>query len=198
MGRVSTRHEILRDVFGFGAFRPGQEDVVADIEAGTDVLAVMPTGAGKSLCYQVPALVMGGLSVVVSPLTALMDDQVARLRQDGVAAAAVHSGQPRDEQIANWRAAAAGDVRLLYMSPERLMTDRMIAALGRLGPAMFVVDEAHCVSKWGPSFRPEYEQLTALRDAFPGARIAGGRRDGKHAVLSARQQLAQNGPFAYP
>ncbi|MCB0880648.1 MAG: DNA helicase RecQ [Thermoleophilia bacterium] len=170
--RVSTRLQILRDVFGFDAFRPGQEDVVADIEAGTDVLAVMPTGAGKSLCYQVPALALGGLTVVVSPLTALMDDQVARLRQDGVAAAAIHSGQPRDEQIANWRAAARGDVRLLYMSPERLMTDRMIAALRRLGPVMFVVDEAHCVSKWGPSFRPEYEQLTALRDAFPGARMA--------------------------
>ncbi len=172
MGRVSTRHDILRDTFGFAAFRPGQEDVIDALERGRNVLAVMPTGAGKSLCYQVPALLFGGPTIVVSPLTALMDDQVARLRMDGVPAVAIHSGMPRDEQVEAWRQLAAGRARLAYMSPERLMTERMLAAVGRLGPAMFVVDEAHCVSKWGPSFRPEYALLSALPARFPQARIA--------------------------
>ncbi len=164
--------QILRDVFGFHAFRPGQEEIVDLLVGGKNVLVVMPTGAGKSLCYQIPALLMDRLTIVVSPLVALMDDQVAALRANGVAAACVHSGLPRDEQVANWRSVANGDCRLLYLSPERLMTGRMLDALARLDPALFVVDEAHCISKWGVSFRPEYEQLSALQDRFPDAAIA--------------------------
>ena len=163
---------ILGDIFGYSAFRPGQEEIVDLLARGTNALVVMPTGAGKSLCYQIPALLLDRLTIVVSPLVALMDDQVAGLRANGVAAASIHSGLPREEQVANWRAVAAGDCHLLYLSPERLMTERMLHALAKLDPALFVVDEAHCMSKWGVSFRPEYERLSALREHFPKATIS--------------------------
>lgn len=140
--------------------------------AGTHTLSVMPTGAGKSICYQVPALMGEQLTVVVSPLVALMDDQVAALRANGAPAVAIHSNRPRPDNVADWRKVQDGNARLLYMSPERLMTPRMLAALEGLNPAMFVVDEAHCISKWGFSFRPEYEALSALRDRFPNATLA--------------------------
>ncbi len=131
----------------------------------------MPTGAGKSLCYQVPALLLERPVIVVSPLIALMDNQVAGLSVNGVAAAVIHSGLSRAQQVDNWRAFASGDCRLLYLSPERLMTERMLAAIEKLDPALIVVDEAHCISKWGVSFRPEYEQLSILCDRFPNAAI---------------------------
>lgn len=169
---MDQAHQILRDVFGFPGFRPGQEEIVRLILDARPTLCVMPTGAGKSLCYQVPALLLDGPSIVVSPLTALMDDQVAGLRANGVDAVAIHSGRSRDDNVADWRRFETGEAKLLYLSPERLMTGRMIAALRRLEPALFVVDEAHCISKWGAAFRPEYEQLSELRDQFPGARLA--------------------------
>ena len=162
----------LQSVFGFDSFRPGQADIVDHILAGRPTLCVMPTGAGKSLCYQVPALLLDGPSIVVSPLTALMDDQVAALRANGVAAAAIHSGRDRAANVEDWRRFQAGEIKLLYLSPERLMTGRMLDALEAVGPALFVVDEAHCISKWGASFRPEYEQLAALKTRFPDARLA--------------------------
>jgi ATP-dependent DNA helicase RecQ len=162
----------LQTVFGFDSFRPGQADIVDHILAGTPTLCVMPTGAGKSLCYQVPALLMDGPTIVVSPLTALMDDQVAALRANGVAAAAIHSGRDRAVNVEDWRRFQAGEIKLLYLSPERLMTGRMLDALETVKPALFVVDEAHCISKWGASFRPEYEQLAALKTRFPEAGLA--------------------------
>ena len=165
--------EILHDVFGYAAFRPGQEEVVDLLSSGISALVVMPTGAGKSLCYQIPALLSDQLTIVVSPLVALMDDQVAALRANGVPAGSVHSGLTREEQVANWRAVAAGKSKLLYLSPERLMSVRMLDAIAKLEPALIVVDEAHCISKWGVSFRPEYERLSALRERFPRAAIAG-------------------------
>lgn len=168
----TSPQDVLQSVFGFDSFRPGQADIVDHILAGTPTLCVMPTGAGKSLCYQVPALLLDGPSVVVSPLTALMDDQVAALRANGVAAAAIHSGRAREDNVEDWRRFQAGEIKLLYLSPERLMTGRMLAALETVEPALFVVDEAHCISKWGASFRPEYEQLAALRTRFPKARLA--------------------------
>ena len=164
---------ILQEVFGYPAFRPGQREVVDKLLAGENVLAVMPTGAGKSLCYQVPALIQDRLTVVISPLVALMDDQVAALKANGVAAGCIHSNRPREDSAEDWRAAQRGEIKLLYMSPERLMTERMLEALGRLDPGLFVVDEAHCISKWGINFRPEYGALTALKTRFPTATLAG-------------------------
>ena len=161
------KHRVLKDVFGFDSFRPGQEPVIDTVLAGRDALAVMPTGGGKSLCFQVPALVQGGLTVVVSPLVALMQDQVAALRLAGVDADAIHSLKSREENVAIWRRVAAGEIRLLYLAPERLMTERMLAALSRLRLSLIAVDEAHCVSQWGPAFRPEYAALAALRPRFP-------------------------------
>ncbi len=163
---------ILRDRFGFDAFRPGQGEAIAALLAGRNMLAVMPTGSGKSLCYQVPALLTGGLSIVVSPLVALMQDQVAALRLNGIAAATINSAIPREENIATWGRVQAGEVMLLYMSPERLMDQRMLAAVAKLSPRLFAIDEAHCISQWGPAFRPEYADLGRLRDIFPGVPIA--------------------------
>ncbi len=168
---MSRARELLSDTFGFPDFRPGQEEIVQRLLDGTKTLCVMPTGAGKSLCYQVPALLMGRPSVVVSPLTALMDDQVAGLAANGVKAVAIHSGRSRDENVQAWQSFKSGEAKLLYMSPERMMTGRMLAALDGLNPAMFVIDEAHCISKWGASFRPEYEMLSALAERFPTAVI---------------------------
>ena len=163
---------VLKDVFGFDTFRPGQEEVVDTLLAGRNILTVMPTGSGKSLCFQIPSLVTGGLTIVVSPLVALMEDQVAALKLAGVAADAINSSRSREDNVASWRRAAAGGTRLLYMAPERLMTERMLTALARLDIRLFAVDEAHCISQWGPAFRPEYEQLSKLRSAFPGVPIA--------------------------
>jgi ATP-dependent DNA helicase RecQ len=166
-----TPHDILRRTFGYDSFRPGQEAIVETLLGGGNVLAVMPTGSGKSLCYQVPALARGGLAIVVSPLVALMQDQVAALKLAGVAAETINSAATRDENVAIWRKVAAGEVRLLYLSPERLMTERMTAALARLDVRLIAIDEAHCISQWGPSFRPEYDMLQSLRQAFPGVPI---------------------------
>jgi ATP-dependent DNA helicase RecQ len=168
---MSRALDLLSDTFGFPAFRPGQEDIVDHLMAGTHTLCVMPTGAGKSLCYQVPALLLDGSSIIVSPLTALMDDQVAGLAANGIRAVAIHSGRDREANVEAWQAFKSGEAKLLYMSPERLMTDRMLSAIEAIKPAMFVIDEAHCISKWGASFRPEYEMLSALKSRFPSATI---------------------------
>jgi Rad3-related DNA helicase len=162
-----NKHDILRQTYGYETFRPGQEGIVDHLIEGRNVLAVMPTGSGKSLCYQVPALVKGGLSIVVSPLVALMQDQVAALKLAGVAAETINSAASRDDNVAIWKRVALGEVRLLYLSPERLMTDRMIGALQKLPVSLIAIDEAHCISQWGASFRPEYDMLQSLKDVFP-------------------------------
>ena len=162
---------VLKDVFGFDDLRPGQGPVVEAVLGGSDVLAVMPTGAGKSLCYQLPALVRPGLTIVCSPLIALMDNQVGQLRALGAAAGAIHSGQPREASVAVWREVQAGRLKLLYIAPERLLTARMLDALERFEIGGLVVDEAHCVSQWGHDFRPEYRNLKHFRTRFPDAPV---------------------------
>ena len=164
---MQESRRILKQTFGFDDFRPGQARAIEALLAGRSMLAVMPTGAGKSLCYQVPALVLGGLTVVVSPLVALMQDQVAALRLAGVAADSINSSFDREANVAAWRRVASGETRLLYLAPERLMTERMLDALRRVDVRLIAVDEAHCISQWGPAFRPEYEALSQLRDLFP-------------------------------
>lgn len=165
-------HQVLERIFGFSGFRPGQETVIKTLLSGKNVLVVMPTGSGKSLCFQVPALIKSGFTVVVSPLIALMQDQVAALRLYGVAADAINSANSENENVAAWRRVVSGECRILYMAPERLMTERMLAALARLPVSMFVIDEAHCISQWGPAFRPEYEALCQLPVQFPDIPIA--------------------------
>ncbi|WP_306252522.1 DNA helicase RecQ [Parvularcula sp. IMCC14364] len=169
---VQDKHEVLSHVFGFDQFKPGQEPVIDTLLSGEDVLAVMPTGAGKSLCFQLPALMRGGLTVVVSPLIALMENQVALLESFGVRAGMIHSGRPRADNVADWRAVAAGEVNLVYMSPERMVTPRMIEALQALPLSMIVIDEAHCISQWGHDFRKEYIRLAELKSLFPSAQVA--------------------------
>lgn len=164
--------DALKAVFGFDDFRPGQRPVIEAILAGEDVLAVMPTGAGKSLCFQLPALMRPGFAVVISPLIALMENQVALLQSFGAPAGMIHSGRDRALNIGDWKAALAGEIKLLYMSPERLATERMQRALQTADVSLFVIDEAHCISQWGHDFRPEYlalGQLKALRPETPVA-----------------------------
>ncbi len=165
--------QALKSVFGFDDFRPGQEAVVRALLDKQHVLAIMPTGAGKSLCFQLPAVLAPGLTVVISPLIALMENQVALMAAMGVPAATINSGRARAANVAVWRRVQAGEIKLLYMSPERLLDERMMAALKRLPVEHFVIDEVHCVSQWGHDFRPEYLQLAALRETFPGVPIAG-------------------------
>jgi ATP-dependent DNA helicase RecQ len=159
--------EVLHRVFGHPAFRGRQEEIVRHVMAGGSGLVLMPTGGGKSLCFQVPALCRPGLGVVVSPLIALMEDQVAAMRQQGVAAAALHSDLPEDQAREVKRDLARGAIKLLYVSPERLLLDGTLDFLARRPLALFAIDEAHCVSQWGHHFRPEYRGLGLLATRFP-------------------------------
>ena len=138
---------LLRDVFGFDAFREGQEEIVQAVAAGENVLAIMPTGGGKSLCYQLPALMRQGVTVVISPLIALMRDQVRALREAGVEAGALTSGNTAEENDAVWQALEAGRLKLLYIAPERLAAGAALGMLRRIGVGLIAVDEAHCVSQ---------------------------------------------------
>jgi len=163
--------ETLRRVWGYDGFRPLQDDAVRAVVDGRDSLVVLPTGGGKSLCYQAPAIHLSRLAVVVSPLIALMKDQVDGLRQQGVAAAYLNSSQSRDERATVHRTLAAGRVILLYVAPERLTTPGFAETLVRARPAFFAVDEAHCISQWGHDFRPEYRELSLLKERFTGVPV---------------------------
>jgi ATP-dependent DNA helicase RecQ len=163
-----TPRETLRRVFGFPSFRGLQDAVIEHVLAGNDALVLMPTGGGKSICYQVPALCRAGTAIVVSPLIALMDDQVAALRQLGVAAGALHSELDPDEQRRVGRDLDEGRLDLIYVSPERLLSSGTMERLRRRDLSLIAIDEAHCVSQWGHEFRPEYRDLACLPEQFPG------------------------------
>ncbi|TFL20161.1 DNA helicase RecQ [Jannaschia formosa] len=157
---------LLASVFGFDAFRPGQAEIVAAVMQGRDVLAIMPTGGGKSLCFQLPALCREGLTVVISPLIALMRDQVRSLQEAGVAAGALTSGNTEEETEEVWRAIEDGRLKLLYIAPERLASTGTERMLKRANCTLIAVDEAHCVSQWGHDFRPDYLRIGALRQTL--------------------------------
>ncbi|WP_412507112.1 DNA helicase RecQ [Roseovarius sp. SYSU LYC5161] len=157
---------LLRDIFGFDAFRPGQQEIVEAVAAGRNTLAIMPTGGGKSLCFQLPALVRDGVTVVISPLIALMRDQVRGLQEAGVAAHALTSGNTDEETDAAFRALQDGSCKLLYMAPERLASGGAQRMLRQAGVRLIAVDEAHCVSQWGHDFRPDYMAIGDLRRAL--------------------------------
>ena len=164
---------ILKTVFGYESFRGLQEEVICHVVAGGDALVLMPTGGGKSLCYQVPALCRSGVAVVVSPLIALMQDQVETLRQLGVRAAALNSTLSFAEAVEISRQMRAGELDLVYVAPERLLQPAFLDQLSRCSLSLFAIDEAHCVSQWGHDFRPEYLQIAAVAERFPGVpRIA--------------------------
>jgi len=169
---MDQAHAALRQYWGYDSFRPLQEKVVDSLLRGRDVCVVMPTGGGKSLCYQLPAVMRQGTAVVVSPLIALMQDQVAQLRAQGIPAAVLNSTIRPHEQQQVMREAIAGRYRLLYLSPERLVRTDTFEFLQNVPLSFFVIDEAHCISEWGHEFRPEYRQLRALRERFPQTPIA--------------------------
>ena len=164
---LDAARQILRRTFGHADFRGLQGDVIAEVLAGRSAMAVLPTGGGKSLCYQIPSLLRPGLGLVVSPLIALMTDQVAALQQSGVSAARLDSNVEPDAKTATWRKIEAGELELLYVSPEGLMQPWMLDRLARTPLALIAIDEAHCVSQWGHDFRPDYRMLGRLAELFP-------------------------------
>ena len=163
--------KVLEDIFGFSHFRGAQESIVNHIVSGGDALVLMPTGAGKSLCYQIPSLVRNGVGVVVSPLIALMQDQVEALKQLGVRAAYLNSSLDARTSNEITNMLVLGKLDIIYVAPERLLSQGFLADLEKIqsgpGIALFAIDEAHCVSQWGHDFRPEYRQLTILHERFP-------------------------------
>ncbi len=166
---MQTPLQVLKTVFGYDSFRPQQEEIINHVLARKDALVLMPTGGGKSLCYQIPALVFEGSTVIISPLLSLMKDQVDALNASGIAAAALNSSNSEGEIIDIRRQAESGKLKILYISPERLQ--REIPWLQRINIPLFAIDEAHCISQWGHDFRPEYTQLGCLHQKFPKATI---------------------------
>jgi ATP-dependent DNA helicase RecQ len=188
----------LRRYWGYSSFRPLQERIVRSLLAGHDTCVVMPTGGGKSLCYQLPAVVAGQTTVVISPLIALMQDQAAQLAQMGIPAAVLNSSVSNEQQSKVMKQAREGAYRLLYLSPERLQRGDTIAWLQKVPISFFAIDEAHCISEWGHEFRPEYRQLSKLRGSFPdhpiAAFTASATRHVRHDILA---QLALRNPDKY-
>jgi ATP-dependent DNA helicase RecQ len=169
MNRTAT--EVLKQYWNYDSFRPQQAEIVESVLAGHDTLALLPTGGGKSICFQVPTLVTEGLCLVISPLIALMKDQVQNLRKKGITAFALYSGMSRKDQISTFKLAATGNCRFLYVSPERLETDLFKEYLPALHVNLIAVDEAHCISQWGYDFRPPYLRIAEIRDELPGVPV---------------------------
>ncbi|MGX8940821.1 ATP-dependent DNA helicase RecQ [Symbiopectobacterium sp. Eva_TO] len=167
LNKEALAAQVLRDTFGYQQFRPGQDAVIRTAVNGQDCLVIMPTGGGKSLCYQIPALVLDGLALVVSPLISLMKDQVDQLLAYGVTAACLNSTQTREQQWDVMTRCRSGEIKLLYIAPERLTTDSFFDQLAQWNPALIAIDEAHCISQWGHDFRPEYRALGQIKQRFP-------------------------------
>src|SRR5438445_9138414 len=157
----------LKKHFGYDEFRPLQEEIVSDALAGRDVFALMPTGGGKSLCFQLPALLRDGLTIVISPLISLMKDQVDALQTSGIAATFLNSALDRHQAVERLRGLNRGQYRMLYLAPERLMLDGFLERALNWNITQIAIDEAHCISEWGHDFRPEYRELRRLREVFP-------------------------------
>jgi ATP-dependent DNA helicase RecQ len=198
MSQAPNLAEILRRYWGYHEFRPKQENVIRSLLAARDTCVVMPTGGGKSLCYQLPAVISGKTAVVVSPLIALMQDQAAQLAQMGIPAAVVHSHQNSSERRQVMEKAASGEFRLLYLSPERLAAGNTFDWLSKVPVGFFAVDEAHCISEWGHEFRPDYRQLSRLRTSFSALPIAAftasATRQVRHDIM---KQLQMREPDCY-
>lgn len=171
LNSMPSAQVILRETFGYQQFRPGQQEIIHTITTGRDCLVVMPTGGGKSLCYQIPALLLDGLTVVVSPLISLMKDQVDQLCLHGIEAAYLNSTQTREAQFDVLIRCQKGEIKLLYIAPERLMMESFLHQLVQWKPALLAVDEAHCISQWGHDFRPEYRGIGLLRQYLPDVPI---------------------------
>lgn len=159
--------QTLKRYFGFDVFRPLQKDIITHVMSGQDAVVLMPTGGGKSLCFQLPALMFEGLTIVVSPLISLMQDQVSSLKQNGVSAAYINSSLSSEQIAAILNRAKNGELKLLYIAPERLVVKDFTAMLYQLPISLFAIDEAHCISQWGHDFRPDYHNLRRLRVSFP-------------------------------
>src|SRR6202158_227948 len=188
----------LRRYWGYNSFRPLQERIVRSLLAQHDTCVVMPTGGGKSLCYQLPAVVSERTTVVISPLIALMQDQTAQLAQMGIPAAVLNSSVSNEEQNRVMRQARDGAFRLLYLSPERLQRADTLGWLQQVPISFFAIDEAHCISEWGHEFRPEYRQLSTLRANFPGKPIAAFTASATQRVRNdIRAQLHLRDPDKY-
>nr|WP_316934242.1 DNA helicase RecQ [Hymenobacter sp. AT01-02] len=168
---IESARRVLKKYYGYDAFRPMQEDIIGNILGGQDTVVLMPTGGGKSICFQVPAVVQEGVCVVVSPLIALMKDQVEALKANGISAAYINSSVGMSEQNNIAADCLNGYLKLLYVSPEKLLSEGFMTFLKRMRISMFAIDEAHCISSWGHDFRPEYTQLRVLREQFPNTPI---------------------------
>lgn len=168
---MDVYHKILEKYWGYQSFRPLQEDIIHSIAAGRDTLGLMPTGGGKSITFQVPAMAMEGICIVVTPLIALMKDQVDNLRKVGIKATAVYAGMTRQEIIAQLENCIFGDYKFLYVSPERLVTELFKAKLYAMNVSLLVIDESHCISQWGYDFRPSYLAIADVRELLPGVPV---------------------------
>ena len=193
-----TAQSILENIFGYQSFRCGQQEVIECAVTGQDSLVILPTGGGKSLCYQIPALVRGGLTLVISPLISLMKDQVDQLVANGVAAGYVNSTMDREELVNTYKRMNDGHIKLIYVSPERVLMRDFIERLDNLPLAMIAVDEAHCISQWGRDFRPEYASLGQLKQRFPSVpfmALTATADDATRKDILQRLQLKE--PFSY-
>ncbi|MFC7649435.1 RecQ family ATP-dependent DNA helicase [Streptosporangium lutulentum] len=191
---MSDASRVLHRVFGYTSFREGQQEIIEHVVAGRDALVLMPTGGGKSLCYQIPALVREGVGVVVSPLIALMQDQVDALTALGVRAGFLNSTQDHDERRQVESAFLAGELDLLYLAPERLRVESTLRLLDRGAISLFAIDEAHCVAQWGHDFRPDYLALSTLHERWPTVpRIAltATATEATHAEIASRLNLGR-------